>query len=100
MSSPPTNPGPLSKPPASSPGLDNYNTVAETIGGPSLRLKDNVIQAAIVIGCTALGAIAGYIYNDWIGALVGGAGAMIASTLISGIVLMVIGWMRAAKRVK
>ncbi len=30
--------------------LENYNRVAETVGGLSLRKKDNMIQAIVVVG--------------------------------------------------
>jgi hypothetical protein len=98
QSSPPTLPGPVSR---ASPNdsLDPYHTVAETVGMlPSLRVKDNVIQAAVVLGCAGLGAAIGFATNGGLGAIAVGAVAMIASALISGLVLMVLGWVRAAKR--
>ncbi len=97
--SPPTRPGvPTAAPPAGvSVELEDYQRIAETVGGPSLRWNDNVIQAGIVVGCTSLGALVGAIGWGWKGVLYGGAGMMIASTLLSGLVLMVLGFVRAAK---
>ena len=88
-------------------GLEVYNTVAETVGGvPSLRLKDNLIQAVIVTVATATAALVGFAigskgsdgYAAVTGALVGGVLGLAASTLISGIVLMVAGWVRSARK--
>ncbi len=98
--SPPTAPGPVTR---QTPGgaLEDYNKIAETVGlMPTLRMADNVIQAAVVLGCTALGALIGYLRSEWLGAALGGAGAMIASALVSGLVLMVLGWVRAARKRK
>jgi hypothetical protein len=104
---PPTIPPPTSQvPPARPGGLDDYQRIAETVGGPSLRLSDNVLQALIVLASSLLGAgvgwlvggsLAGASMGPRIGAIVFGIGAMIASTLISGLVLMVLGWVRASK---
>jgi hypothetical protein len=74
-----------------------YHAVTDTVGGPSLRLNDNLIQGAIVIGATLIGAAAGYVWHGGIGAMIGGAGMMILSALISGLVLMVLGWIRTAR---
>ena len=85
------------KPGGISVDLEDYQRIAETVGGPSLRWKDNVIQAGIVVGCTLLGALVGAVGWGWMGVLFGGAGMMIASTLISGLVLMVLGFVRLGK---
>lgn len=96
--SPPTAPGPIQPVPVND-SLDSYHTVAETVGLlPSLRVKDNLIQAVVVLGCTGIGAAIGYAINGGPGAIAVGAGAMIVSALLSGLVLMVLGWVRAAKR--
>ena len=98
--SPPTAPGPVTRPASGNP-LEDYNKIAETVGlMPTLRMADNVIQAAVVLGCTSLGALIGYLRREWLGAALGGAGAMIASALVSGLVLMVLGWVRAARKRK
>lgn len=80
--------------------LDDYHAVAETIGGPSLRWKDNVIQGLVVIGCTGIGAIVGFVGWELPGAVIGGAGSMILSTLISGGVIMILGIVRAKKHLR
>lgn len=88
-------------------GLREYQTVADTVGFvPSLRVKDNVVQAV----CVGVGLLAGVgigaavaVANgaEWyIGAMLGALGGLILSTLVSGGVIMVLGWVRAAKKIK
>jgi hypothetical protein len=88
-------------------GLREYQTVADTVGFvPSLRVKDNVVQAI----CVGVGLLAGVgvgvavaVANgaEWyIGAMLGALGGLILSTLVSGGVIMVLGWVRAAKKIK
>jgi hypothetical protein len=97
---PPTSPGPVERRSTPDP-LGGYHTVADTVGMvPSLRVKDNVIQAAVVLGATALGASIGLAVGGGMVAIIYGAVAMIGSTLVSGLVLMVLGWVRGAKRLK
>jgi len=81
--------------------METYNTVAEKVGMmPSLRWKDNLFQTVVILGSTAIGAAVGYATNGGIGALAGGVGALIVSFLLSGIVLMILGWVRAARKRK
>jgi len=105
---PPTTPPPPQSAPARPTGLEDYQRVAETVGGLSLRWSDNLIQALVIIGSTLIGAGVGWLVGGGslgfgasmgprIGALLFGAGAMIASTLISGLILMILGWVRAAR---
>lgn len=78
--------------------MDKYQTVADTVGGPSLRIKDNLVQALIVILSTLLGAGIGFAYHGTNGALIGGVSAMILSTLLSGLVIMILGLIRASNK--
>lgn len=90
-------------PQQTSDAFESYQTVAETVGGvPSLRVLDNVIQGVIVAIGTVVGALVGH---TWWGELSGhqglllGAGAgLIVSVLLSGVVFMVVGWIRAARK--
>jgi hypothetical protein len=78
--------------------LQTYDMVAQTIGGiPSLRKYDNLVQGIIVVLCTVLGSAIGYACAWWSGAFIGAVAAMLLATLLSGAVLMVLGWVRAAR---
>lgn len=81
--------------------METYHTVAETVGlMPNLRLKDNLLQI-VIIGITLfVGAIIGIIANGWLGLLLGSLLGLVAGTLISGCILMVLGWIRALNRKK
>jgi hypothetical protein len=80
-------------------GLETYNTYAETIGGaPTLRWKDNVFQAVFILFITGVTATAGYFYKQFTGAMLFGVGGLIISTLLSGFVLMILGWIRATNK--
>ncbi len=99
MSENPDSQPPLPKEEGSSDPFETYHTIAETVGGvPSFRKNDNLIQGlTILIG--TLGSIAlGYFVWDRKSWLLAGLARMIGSLLISGVVPMVLGWMRAAKK--
>ena len=79
---------------------ETYDTVADTVGlVPSLRLMDNVIQGVTVVVVTGIGALVGFLTNGGAGLAVGSLVGLIGSLLVSGAVLMVVGWVRAAKKV-
>ena len=79
---------------------ETYDTVADTVGlVPSLRLKDNVIQGVTVVVVTGIGALVGFLTNGGTGLAVGSLLGLIGSLFVSGAVLMVVGWVRAAKKV-
>jgi hypothetical protein len=91
----------LQQPQPSNPGLENYQRVADTVGMvPSLRWKDNVIQLIAVIAGTIAGAGIGFVIagGRTDGAVIGAILGLVAALFISGIVLMILGWMRARKR--
>ncbi|MGQ0627341.1 MAG: hypothetical protein ACT4PL_04480 [Phycisphaerales bacterium] len=85
--------------------LDPYHRVADTVGMvPSLRVKDNVIQAVVVVAGLLIGAGIGGIVGVnqnvtwWYGVGAGAVGGVIIATFLSGLVLMVVGWFRGVKR--
>lgn len=85
--------------------LRDYHKVAETVGLiPSLRIGDNLIQLAIVIVGAVIGAgigalaVVGSEPGWWFGALIGGVTGLIIATFLSGLVLMVFGWIRALRK--
>lgn len=79
----------------------------DTITGPNLRRKDNLLQAYCILGGIGLGAIGGVIVQlvrgqrggDLVGgALVGIFAGIILSLLLSGTVIGVVRGKQAAKR--
>jgi hypothetical protein len=84
--------------PSQADSFEAYQKVAETVGMvPSLRWKDNLIQAIIVLGLTATGGLAGWKLWGLIGAAGLAAAGLVLGTLLSGFVLMILGWIRAAR---
>jgi hypothetical protein len=89
----PTNPVP-----------DEAQFVFDTVTGPNLRLKDNLIQLAVIIVGTLLGAGigAGWAYRQGSaplgGLIVGGFIGVVASLLGSGAVLGLIRFATAFRR--
>lgn len=110
---PPVEPGPLQKPAARESSLETYNRVAETVGMvPSFRKFDYIFQGT----CVTLGAVVGtgvgwffpgvfdVLFGHSVGweselaAIFGGVGGFIVMGILSGMVLMVLGWVRAMKK--
>lgn len=80
--------------------MAEYHLVAETVGGmPSLRVKDNLYQTIAIAISVVIGAGVGALIANvwWVGALFGTLIALVVSVFISGTVLMVLGWVRAAQ---
>jgi len=99
MTTPPVEPGPLQKPAASVSSFETYNRVAETVGMvPSFRKFDYIFQGSCVIIGALVGAGVGYAFMDWLGALFGAVAGFAALGILSGLVLMVLGWVRALKK--
>ncbi|MEM9109127.1 MAG: hypothetical protein AAGC72_03810 [Planctomycetota bacterium] len=70
---------------------ETYNMVTDTIAGPNIRLKDNLLQGLAVLVCLILGAGIGALLSDpwFIGAALGAVAGMILGVLTSGIVIMI-----------
>ena len=68
-----------------------YNLVTDTIGGPNLRLKDNLYQGLAMLVCLLLGAGIGFLAmtDGLIGALVGGFIGLLVGVFASGFFLMI-----------
>jgi hypothetical protein len=86
--------------------LEAMHTAADTVGMvPNVRLKDNLIQGGVVLGGTLLSAIVGFFFlpgphgERWVGAAAGAVFGLIGFGLLSGLVLMVLGWIRAARKI-
>ncbi|MBI3201900.1 MAG: hypothetical protein HYZ29_10185 [Myxococcales bacterium] len=79
--------------------LQAYHRLADTVGlVPNIRRKDNLLQAAIVGGgtlpCVAIGAI----WSGGQGALIGALIGLVGFGLVSGLVIMVLGLVRAQQK--
>jgi hypothetical protein len=88
-------------PPARNTGREDYQRVADTVGMvPSLRWKDNLIQGISIVAGVGIGAGTGALIarEAIVGAFVGGIIGLVAALFISGIVLMILGMMRAKRR--
>ena len=84
----------LSMLPSVTPETDSYISaasmnVAETVGGPSFRLKDNLIQGIVVVVGTGISAVVGLLMGGTQGLLMGLLGGLVVFGLGSGVVLMV-----------
>lgn len=79
--------------------FESYQTIAETVGGiPSIRKKDNLYQGLAILGTTLVGVVIGLFSDSKHLALPFGLLGAIVGLLVSGIVLMVLGWIRAARK--
>ena len=84
--------------------FEQVNQVADTLIGPNLRVKDNLMQliacvAGAVLGglsCTTAALIVGGDVFKF--ALTGTIGGLVIGLFASGIALMVIGFVRASRR--
>jgi uncharacterized membrane protein YedE/YeeE len=76
-----------------------YNMVTDTVTGPNVRLKDNLLQGLVIFVCLVLGAVIGAIVvADHVpGALVGGFIGVLVGLFGSGIFLMIF---RAARHAR
>jgi hypothetical protein len=68
-----------------------YNVVSDTVGGPNVRLRDNLLQAAAIFAGLILGAGIGALLatERIVGALAGGFLGLLAGLFGSGIFVMV-----------
>lgn len=101
--SPPPPAAPLQEPPPpSAPKADGskfYNEVTDKIGGPSLRLGDNIASLVGGIVGAIAGGIFGYIVgaatsSPWWGLVIGGILGMSVGVILVGFVLMIVGLAR------
>ena len=80
-------------------GLEQYNRVAETVGMmPSFRKFDYIFQGSCVVVGALVGAGVGFVYMQGLGAIMGGLAGFVVMGILSGLVLMVLGWVRALRK--
>lgn len=72
-------------------GRQTYNVISDIGTGANVRLKDNVIQAIVILICLVLGAAIGALVASErvIGALAGGFAGLLVGLFGSGFFLMV-----------
>ncbi len=72
-------------------GKQAYNLVTDTVGGPNVRLKDNLFQGLTILVCLFLGAGIGcLVVSDRVtGAVFGGFIGLLVGLFGSGIFLMI-----------
>lgn len=113
MTTPPVEPGPLHRAGKPADSFETYNRVAETVGMvPSFRKFDYIFQGTCVTLGAVVGAGVGWFFPgvfdilfghsvSWepeLAAIFGGVGGFIVMGILSGLVLMVMGWVRAMKK--
>ncbi|HSZ54123.1 MAG TPA: hypothetical protein VK797_00565 [Tepidisphaeraceae bacterium] len=84
--------------PAQTAPTNKPQKVFDTVVGPNLRLKDNLIQLACVIAGGGTGAIVGKLIGGSAGALIGAVAGAFAALLLSGVVIGILRFMGAIKR--
>jgi hypothetical protein len=79
------------EPPAGMTDRQTYNVVTDTVMGPNVRLKDNVVQGIAILVCLLLGTgIGAAVVEERVpGALVGGFLGLLAGLFGSGLFLMI-----------
>ena len=88
-------------------GRSAYEIVAQTVGFiPSLRGPDQIAQLICVLAFILIGTIAGVVVVAYTrfqggalwGGIIGSLAGLILGTFLSGLVLMVLGWIRVFRR--
>ena len=81
---------------------DTLETLSQTVGlVPNVNKNDNIIQGGVVGGGALLTTIITYaMTGDTTQALIASLGALIVLGLFSGLILMVVGWVRTMRKVK
>ena len=99
--------GPTSSSPTPKPhgDLEEYHRITDTIGGvPNLRWKDNLFQLLVVAIFTGVGGLLSWLLipaaqmSTSASIVSGAAGGLILGTLLSGLVLMAMGWIRSGRK--
>jgi hypothetical protein len=72
-------------------GRQVYNLVVDTVTGPNIRLKDNMVQALVIVACLLVGMTVGSLVEteQVPGALLGAFLGVSIGLLVSGLFLMV-----------
>lgn len=81
---------------SSASGSPSYDQFADKVGlVPNVRKKDNLYQGIAVVSGLFIGALVGWLWKrSFEAALLGALIGLVTATLVSGIVLLVLGWTR------
>ena len=81
---------------------NTMETLADTVGlVPNIKKNDNLIQGAVVGGGTLVAAVGTYLVTgNTEQMLIATVVALVILGVLSGLVLMVLGWSRTAKKIK
>jgi hypothetical protein len=91
-------PVPYQTPFAQSAPKDSAQRVFDTVIGPNVRLKDNLIQLACVIVGGAAGAGVGYYLGGPAGIAIGIIAGLVLALLLSGAVIGIVRLVTGARR--
>lgn len=83
---------PKNDPKIPSSGREAYNVVTDIVVGPNVRMRDNLLQGAVILVCAVVGVLIGHFFikiEDWNGAVIGGLAGLLVGLFGSGIFLMV-----------
>jgi hypothetical protein len=65
---------------------------------PNVRLTEDVIQSTATLVVTAVAALGGLVTKGMLGFLAGTLTGLVGAVVVSGGVLMFVGWLRAVRR--
>lgn len=95
---PPPRPVPYQTPPGVTPQGDSAQKVFDTVIGPNVRLKDNLIQLACVIAGGGAGALIGDAMGGQTGMVLGIVAGLIGALILSGAIIGIVRLMKARSR--
>jgi hypothetical protein len=101
-----SNPEPFRPPSARSDDVssEDVQRVFDSVAGPNLRVRDNLIQLAVICGGGILGAIIGAVWASMTqnppiaGILLGGFAGVVVSLLLSGAIIGLVRLILAMKQ--
>ena len=94
----PANPAWHPPPPGPQPGDSTTQKVFDTVAGPNIRLKDNLIQLVCVIVGAVIGGVIGRFKGDQMGMLIGILAGLVGALVLSGLVIGILRFFGAVKK--
>jgi len=79
--------------------LGEAQKVFDTVAGPNVRVKDNLIQLACVVFGAGAGAVVGWTYGPpGVGVLIGVTVGLFVSLVLSGVVIGIVRFFTAVRK--